>query len=82
MDQSILLFAPEFALEEINKYEKEIIRKAKITKEEFLKHVNVGIEVEIKLNKDLNNFSYGYISRVDVYFYHDDEEDVEYFYAD
>ena len=32
MDQDVLLFAPEFALEEINKYEKEIIRKAKITK--------------------------------------------------
>ena len=35
MDQDLLLFAPEFALEEIKKYENEIVRKAKITKKEF-----------------------------------------------
>jgi len=35
MDQDALLFAPEFALEEIKKYENEIVRKAKITKKEF-----------------------------------------------
>jgi predicted nucleic acid-binding protein len=35
MDQEIILFSPEFALEEIKKYEKEIMRKAKINKKEF-----------------------------------------------
>jgi predicted nucleic acid-binding protein len=35
LNQNNLLFAPEFALEELKKYEKEIIHKAKITKKEF-----------------------------------------------
>ena len=35
MDQDMILFAPEFALEEIKKYENEIMHKAKITKKEF-----------------------------------------------
>ncbi len=33
----LALYSPEFALEEINKYTYEIIKKAKITKEEFKK---------------------------------------------
>jgi len=35
VDQKMLLFAPEFALEEIKKYEKEIMVKTKLSKEEF-----------------------------------------------
>ena len=35
MNQEMLLFAPEFALEEINKYKKDIIVKAKLTAQEF-----------------------------------------------
>ena len=33
--EELELYTPEYALEEINKYEEEIIKKAKITKKEF-----------------------------------------------
>jgi predicted nucleic acid-binding protein len=36
LDQNLELFAPEFALEEINKYKREIIEKTKITEQEFV----------------------------------------------
>ena len=50
--KELKLFAPEYALEEIRKYEDEIIKKTKISKEEFkidmlelLNHINfVNIE--------------------------------------
>ena len=35
--QDLELFSPEFALEEINKYSAEIMRKAKLSREEFRK---------------------------------------------
>ena len=35
MDQGLDLFAPEFALEEINKYKKEILEKTNLTEQEF-----------------------------------------------
>ncbi len=35
MDEKLILFSPEFSLEEIKKYEKEIIQKTNITKKEF-----------------------------------------------
>lgn len=35
LDQDVLLFAPEFALEEIKKHEKIIIKKTNLTKKEF-----------------------------------------------
>ncbi|MFH1073139.1 MAG: PIN domain-containing protein [Nanoarchaeota archaeon] len=35
MSQDLELFAPEFALEEINKHQEEIIKKNNLTKEEF-----------------------------------------------
>lgn len=35
LDQDLLLFAPEFALEEIKKYEGLIIKKTNLTKKEF-----------------------------------------------
>jgi predicted nucleic acid-binding protein len=35
MDQGLDLFAPEFALEEINKYKKEILEKTNLTEKEF-----------------------------------------------
>ncbi|MBU1029661.1 MAG: PIN domain-containing protein [Nanoarchaeota archaeon] len=47
MNTSIELFSPEFALEEINKYEEEIIIKTKITKEEFK---NLKKELAIIIN--------------------------------
>jgi len=57
MDQDVLLFAPEFALEEINKYEKEIIRKAKITKKEFnFLREELAIAIEFIPLKDYNNY--------------------------
>lgn len=36
MNQGLDLFAPEFALEEINKYRKEILAKTNLTEKEFL----------------------------------------------
>jgi len=57
MDQSILLFAPEFALKEIKKYEKEIIRKAKITKEEFnFLREELAIAIEFIPLEEYNNY--------------------------
>jgi len=57
MDQDLLLFAPEFALEEIKKYENEIIRKAKITKKEFnFLREELAIAIEFIPLKDYNNY--------------------------
>jgi predicted nucleic acid-binding protein len=36
MNQGLELFAPEYALEEINKYKKEIMEKTRITEQEFV----------------------------------------------
>jgi predicted nucleic acid-binding protein len=36
MDQGLDLFAPEFALEEINKYKNEILQKTNLTEQEFI----------------------------------------------
>jgi len=57
MDQDLLLFAPEFALEEIKKYENEIIRKAKITKKEFnFLREELAIAIEFIPIKGYNNY--------------------------
>jgi predicted nucleic acid-binding protein len=41
------LYAPEFSLEEINKYKKEIIRKNNLTEEEF-DHIKFDLAIAIK----------------------------------
>jgi predicted nucleic acid-binding protein len=46
-NRDLELIAPEFALEEINKYKKEIIKKAKISEEEFnVSRIDLAIFVQ------------------------------------
>ncbi len=55
--QELELFSPEYALEEINRYQKEITKKAQISKKEFKKLLNdlVGVVDFIPL-KEYSNF--------------------------
>lgn len=47
MKINLELFSPEFALEEINKYKEEIIRKTKISQEEF-KRIRTDIAIAVE----------------------------------
>ena len=47
MLEEIELFAPEFALEEINKYQKDIIQKTKITENKF-NELKFDIAISVK----------------------------------
>ena len=49
-EKDLELMAPEFALEEINKYKKEIIKKAKISEEDF-KISRIDLAISIKFFK-------------------------------
>ena len=57
INPNLELFAPEFALEEINKYNEDIIKKAKITGSEFrLKRFDMAISVKFIPMEDYKNF--------------------------
>jgi predicted nucleic acid-binding protein len=47
MHEDMELFAPEFALEEINKYQKEIMHKNNLNQEEF-EHTKFNLAIAIK----------------------------------
>ena len=47
MHQDMELFAPEFALEEINKYKKDIMNKNNLNYEEF-EHIKFNLAIAIK----------------------------------
>ena len=54
---SINCYSPEFALEEINKYEKHIIKKAKISKKEFKeKKLELAIYITFVSIEDYKHF--------------------------
>jgi|SRR3989344_3568148 len=55
--QDLELFAPEFAIEEINKYKKEIIQKTKISEKEFIEiKKELAIRVEFISIEEYSNF--------------------------
>lgn len=57
MGKDLELFAPDYALEEINKYKKEIIKKTKISEREFsLLRVDIAISVNFVPLKDYKTF--------------------------
>jgi predicted nucleic acid-binding protein len=47
MSQDIELFAPEFALEEINKYKNDIIKRNKLTIKEF-EQIKLDVAIAVK----------------------------------
>ena len=47
MHQNMDLFAPEYALEEINKYKKDIMNKNNLNEEEF-EHIKFNLAIAIK----------------------------------
>jgi predicted nucleic acid-binding protein len=56
-DQNFLLSSPEFALVEIKKHKKEIIRKTKISEKEFKENLmDLAISVDFVPEKDYKNF--------------------------
>ena len=57
IDQDMHLFAPEFALEEIKKYEREIIRKTGLSKKEFdFARTELAISIKFIPLKDYQEF--------------------------
>ncbi|MEM3127003.1 MAG: PIN domain-containing protein [Candidatus Woesearchaeota archaeon] len=47
LKQDLILFSPEYSLEEISKYSEDIIKRAKITKKEFVELKN---DLKIRVN--------------------------------
>ena len=48
--QDLELFAPEFAIEEINKYKKEIMHKTKISEKELLNDIDfIALALKLKV---------------------------------
>ena len=57
MSDKLELFAPDYALEEINKYKKEIIKKTGISEREFsLLRVDIAISVNFVPIQEYKNF--------------------------
>ena len=56
-EEVLELFAPEFALEEINKYREDIIKKAKISEEDFkISKIDLAILIKFSAEKYYQEF--------------------------
>lgn len=68
--------------EAVTQLEQDVKNAKKITKEEFVNNNSLSFETLEKLDGNPDNFTFGHILKVNVYFYYDIDDDVEYFYAD